>query len=739
MNKLRFGITTRLGLGFGFMLSLMLGLTWISVTQVNALNANLTQINEINAVKQRYAINFRGSVHDRAIAIRDVVLLDGPEVRSAITLIEQLADDYAENEIAMTRMIDGPAGASERERHILANIALVQSQANPLVARIIEYKGSGSQAALTRALAEVRPLFDGWLAAINEFIDHHEEANQRIGREVHQAASSFQALALWSLGIAALLAIAAAAVVSRSVTRPLGKLSAAMRGMADGSYEMAVPHLGRSDEIGEMAASVEVFRQNGLKVEALSAVEAERMVAALDAKGQIEAVSRSQAVIEFEVDGTIRTANQIFLDVTGYSLQEIQGRHHGIFVSEEARFSPEYSDFWSSLGRGESKVAEFQRFGKGGKEIWIEASYNPIFDAQGHVYKIVKFAIDVTGRKAAVNLIRDGLARLAEGDLTATIDTAFVPELDDVRQAFNSSLLRFAQIVANLRSTSANLKTATTEILAGANDLSARTARQAATIEETSAAIQQLSTSIVEHARQAEEASTIAQDSSGAAEEGRQMMAETKNAMDRITSSTARVAEIIEVIDQIAFQTNLLALNASVEAARAGEAGRSFAVVAGEVRTLSQSVARSSEEVKALVSQSTHEVEVGTKLVAATSETLNQLLGSAKDSATRLEIIARQNREQASAIHEVSLAVQQMDEITQQNAALVEQTNATIGQTEEQAGQLDGIVRVFRVAGEDSHYDEPPVRGLQRKVQAATVHQFRAHGNAALKESWDEF
>ena len=132
-----------------------------------------------------------------------------------------------------------------------------------------------------------------------------------------------------------------------------------------------------------------------------------------------------------------------------------------------------------ALRDGTAQVAEFQRFGKGGKEVWIQASYNPIVGADGKVYKVVKFAIDVTGRKAAVNMLRDGLARLAAGDLKTRIDTTFIPELDDVRQAFNSSLDQFAQIVSRLRVTSTNLKTATSEILAGASDLSLRTSRRA--------------------------------------------------------------------------------------------------------------------------------------------------------------------------------------------------------------------------------------------------------------------
>lgn len=268
--KMQFGIATRLALGFGFLVLLMGTLTWISVAQVNSLDANLTQINERNSVLQRYAINFRGSVHDRAIAIRDVVLLESPEARrKEVALIKDLADAYARNERLMAEKV-AAVGASEAERKIIADIAAVQARTNPLVAEIIQRREAGDAAGARSVLQErVNPLFVEWLRVINVFIDHQEAANQKIGAHVKSSAGGFQAMALLSLLFASVLALAAAFLASRSITRPVQSLSKVMRALAAGDHSQTIPGEGRTDEIGEMAAAVVIFRDNAVERVAL--------------------------------------------------------------------------------------------------------------------------------------------------------------------------------------------------------------------------------------------------------------------------------------------------------------------------------------------------------------------------------------------------------------------------------------------------------------------------------------
>ncbi|GGK28404.1 methyl-accepting chemotaxis protein [Salinarimonas ramus] len=263
MSQIKAGIAARLALGFAFMLVLMGGLTFVSVGEVNLLDRNLAQINEVNSRLQRYAINFRGSVHDRAIAIRDVVLVENAsDRRAAERLIADLAATYAENERAMQALVE-EVDASAEERAILADIATIQARTNPLVADIIRLQNAGAVDEAYAVLAgEVKELFSDWLAAINRFIDFQEAANQRIGAEVSASAAGFQTLALLSLLVAAGLAVAAAWLVGRSITRPIGGLVAAMQALAAGDHRLEIPHAQRRDEIGDMARTVVVFRDN---------------------------------------------------------------------------------------------------------------------------------------------------------------------------------------------------------------------------------------------------------------------------------------------------------------------------------------------------------------------------------------------------------------------------------------------------------------------------------------------
>ena len=303
------------------------------------------------------------------------------------------------------------------------------------------------------------------------------------------------------------------------------------------------------------------------------------------------------------------------------------------------------------------------------------------------------------------------LAAMAQTDLTHRVTGAYKGAFARLKNDTNAVADKLSEIVGQLRETSRGLKTATGEILSGANDLSERTTKQAATIEETSAAMEQLATTVLQNADRAKEASSVSGNVTRTAEEGGKVMGEATVAMERITQSSAKISNIIGLIDDIAFQTNLLALNASVEAARAGDAGKGFAVVAVEVRRLAQSAASASSEVKVLIDQSGTEVKTGSKLVADAASRLQSMLEAARSSNALMDGIARESREQASSIEEVNTAIRQLDEMTQHNAALVEETNAAIEQTEAQANDLDRIVDVFTL-------DDAPVQQQARRRAA---------------------
>jgi len=314
------------------------------------------------------------------------------------------------------------------------------------------------------------------------------------------------------------------------------------------------------------------------------------------------------------------------------------------------------------------------------------------------------------------------LSSLANADLRARMSGQYQGAFATLQADTNALADTLTTIMSGLRSAISSMRSATSEIVIGTNDLSERTTKQAATIEETSAAIEQLAATVLENADRARDANTNAQKVNQVGEEGGAVMRQANDAMSRITESSSKISNIIGLIDDIAFQTNLLALNASVEAARAGDAGQGFAVVAVEVRRLAQSAAQASADVKTLVEASAGEVGAGTKLVAEAASKLAAMMEAARANNTLMEGIARNSREQASAIEEVSGAVRQIDQMTQHNAALVEQTNAAITQTEDQAREIDRIVEVFKTDGAAPTRSRStlPDRDVQHLRQAAS-------------------
>jgi methyl-accepting chemotaxis protein len=333
------------------------------------------------------------------------------------------------------------------------------------------------------------------------------------------------------------------------------------------------------------------------------------------------------------------------------------------------------------------------------------------------------------------------LGALAQTDLSQRIEGDYQGAFGKLKDDTNAVAEKLSEIVGQLRETSGALKTATGEILEGANDLSERTTKQAATVEETSATMEQLSSTVVESAAQADGASAKSKTLAKTAQETGGVVNQATEAMGRISSSSAKISNVIGMIDDIAFQTNLLALNASVEAARAGEAGKGFAVVAVEVRRLAQSAAEASTEVKQLIEQSTSEVETGSKYVTSAAEKLQSMIASIQENSSLMQGLATISREQASSIEEVSGAVRQMDEITQHNAALVEETNAAIEQTDNQVNELDRIVDVFKLSG--ASMVQTPAQSLDIKGQQARVktaaRSYLSEGNAAVDSEWSEY
>jgi methyl-accepting chemotaxis protein len=425
-----------------------------------------------------------------------------------------------------------------------------------------------------------------------------------------------------------------------------------------------------------------------------------------DALGQIEAISRSQAVIEFDPDGTILTANENFCAALGYRIEEIVGKHHRIFVAPEESARPEYKLFWDRLRDGQFQQAEYRRIGKAGNDVWIQATYNPIFSPSGRIYKIVKFATDVTARKQAVSVLGGQLDDMANGQLADQLDARLPGEFEDIRVALKSTLAQFARFVSELKRSAQGLRRATSSIAGGARNLSERTDKQRHAVEDTAQAVKRLSGTVADNAERAKSASEKTLASASIANEAGVVIGDANKAMASISESSAKISNIIGIIDDIAFQTNLLALNASVEAARAGEAGKGFAVVAVEVRRLAQSTATASAEVKSLIEASGKGVYKGSHLVSEAHGKVDTLLGAIDEASRLVAEIADATRNQASTIGSVADAVDLIDQMTRHNMNLVSETNDAVAEADHEAMTLDHIADSFTIAPQASAVPE---------------------------------
>lgn len=434
-------------------------------------------------------------------------------------------------------------------------------------------------------------------------------------------------------------------------------------------------------------------------------VTAQRLQAA-DFEGQIAAISKAQGIIEFSLDGKILNANENFLNLVGYTLAEIKGQHHSIFVDPNYRTSIDYRMFWEKLGRGEYDTGQYKRIGKNGREMWIQASYNPILDLNGKPFKVVKYATDVTEQvqsaealQAAVRESKEVIEAARGNDLTRRVPLdGKTGEIASLCEGINTLLDTMSTVVADMMEAATTISNAVAEISSGTTDLSQRTEQQASNLEETAASMEEMAATVKQNADNAQQANQLAASARGTASDGGDVVGKAVEAMSRIETSSQKISDIISVIDEIAFQTNLLALNAAVEAARAGDAGKGFAVVASEVRSLAQRSSGAAKDIKALIVESGAQVKDGVKLVNDAGSALNEIVGSIKKVADIVSDIAAASREQSAGVEEINKAVTQMDEMTQQNSALVEENASATRMLQEQAEAMHGRMSAFRLA-----------------------------------------
>ncbi len=461
----------------------------------------------------------------------------------------------------------------------------------------------------------------------------------------------------------------------------------------------------------------------------------EQRLANANFEGQIAAICRAQAVIEFDMNGKVLTANDNFLKTLGYTLDEIRGQHHSMFVEASYRQSPDYRAFWEKLSRGEFDAAQYKRIGKGGREVWIQASYNPILDLNGKPVKVVKYATDITAQKhaesqlqTAVNETQAVIEAAQSNDLTRRIPmNGKTGEIEKLCAGVNDLIETMTGIVSTVMDSSSTIASAATEIASGANDLSQRTEQQASNLEETAASMEEMASTVKQNSDNAQQANQLAIGARSVATDGGAVVGQAVDAMARIEQSSSKISEIIGVIDEIAFQTNLLALNAAVEAARAGDAGKGFAVVASEVRSLAQRTSVAAKDIKGLIVESGRQVKDGVRLVDNAGSSLGGIVKSINRVADIVAEIAAASREQSTGVEEINKAVVQMDQMTQQNAALVEESAAASRTLQDEAQAMFDRMSAYSIAGEQKK--PAPSVAAQKPAARAPSSQPSKHSN----------
>ena len=444
----------------------------------------------------------------------------------------------------------------------------------------------------------------------------------------------------------------------------------------------------------------------------------EQKLANADYTGQIAAIGKSQAVIEFRMDGTIVTANDNFLKTLGYTLDEIKGKHHSLFVDEAYKQSAEYREFWAKLNRGEYQAAEYKRFGKGGKEVWIQASYNPILDLNGKPVKVVKYASDVTEQVKAksdmqnkVDIILGVVRGASQGDLTQEIPVSgsdAVGQMGEGLAAFFKALRNSVQqILQNAQSVGASSEelTAISQQMAGNAE---ETATQAKVVSAASGEVsksvsivatggEEMLASIREIAKNSNESARVAKNAVVVADSANQTIS-------KLGESSVEIGKVIKVITSIAQQTNLLALNATIEAARAGEAGKGFAVVANEVKELAKETAKATEEIGRKIDAIQSDTKSAVQAIGEIGSIINQINDISNSIASAVEEqtattneMGRNVNEAARGAGEIANNISGVAEAAQNTTAGANDTQGAAKALAEMAAQLQSLVGRFKI------------------------------------------
>lgn len=752
MKRIRsLNIAGKLYVAFGVACLLTALLGGFSLARLNDANAYVVDLEQTVLKRVEQLADLESQL--LKIRVDELQLLQARDEEMRSDELLNLQDDRAAYVEAAKQYEQMTAGESGEMAARITAMQQTASHSYEVGTRLVDAVQAGELKqlqALSDASSEARRALS---KAIDDVIDLE---HQRRNEAAIVAAEQFQTTAV-TVGVATLLLSLLSIIigwrVARAIRIPLGRALAVAEGITAGHLDNPIGVVSQ-DELGTLLARLDTM-QTQLRLRG----EADREREA-DYSTRIAAIRRTQAVIEFDLDGNIIDANELFLTAIGYPLAELVGKHHRLLVDPALHDTDEYREFWQRLRSGESIAAQFRRIRKDGSDLWVQAVYSPVSDAAGVTRRVIKYATDITaqvqasqamiaavaetehmveaarqgdldqripldGKDGSVRSLCEGvntlvdnirtfindvgrvLGALAQGDLTQTIEAQYQGVYAKIKDDSNRGLQQLASSVASIKLSADAIHMASSEIAGGNADLSSRTEQQAASLEETASSMEELTSTVKQNAENARQANQLAIGASDIAIRGGKVVDQVVTTMADINESSRKVVDIISVIDGIAFQTNILALNAAVEAARAGEQGRGFAVVASEVRSLAQRSAVAAKEIKALITDSVKKADGGSRLVEQAGQTMGEIVNSVRRVTDIMAEITAASQEQSLGIEQVTQTITQMDEVTQQNAALVEQASAAARTLESQATDLATAVSRFRLAQSERAEVEP--------------------------------